>query len=334
MPWPRRALGTTAALALALVAPVVRAQSIDPQRARADTLFREGQQLLTAGHVAPACAKLEESERLDPKLGRLLNLAYCHEQLGRTATSWSEYNQAAALASQTGQAERETFARAQASALAPKLSFIQLDAKAVPDLSSATIDGAPLRRDQLSIPFPADPGEHTLTFGASGHKTGTQTVTLSGAGTVRVVVAPLEVERAATPPAPLPPVSPAPAPPVALAPTPAPPSNSGHVAGWIVGGVGVAALGVGAGFALRAVTLKGDADPLCPGRLCTPVGLGYISDAKTSAVVADVGLGAGIVGVGVGVWLLLRSPPARETAVQVAPFVAPDRAGLSLRSVW
>ena len=114
-------------------------------RARADTLFREGQSLVTAGQTAAGCAKLEESQRIDPKLGRLLNVAYCHEQLGKTATAWGEYNQAAALALQSHQAERESFARDRAAALSRKLSFVQLDLAAAPGVSELKLDGKTLR---------------------------------------------------------------------------------------------------------------------------------------------------------------------------------------------
>ena len=112
---------------------------------------------MTAGQFPTACAKLAESQSLDPKIGRLLNLAYCHDQLGRTATAWGEYEQAAALALQTKQSERESFARKQAGVLARKLSFLQLDLRAAPEVSQVLVDGASLTREQWSVPFPVDP---------------------------------------------------------------------------------------------------------------------------------------------------------------------------------
>jgi hypothetical protein len=325
----RPAMVTALAVAASCVTRSAHTQSVDDARSRADVLFREGQQLLTGGQVVTACDKLEESERLDPKLGRLLNVAYCHEQLGRTATAWGEYNEAAALALQTGQAERQTFARNQAGELARRLSFIQIDVAEAPDLSQVTVDGRELARDQWSLPLPADSGSHTLTFAAAGHKARSQVVTLTAPGTVRVAAGPLQIE--VPPPSPAPPSAPTPAP--GPVPVRSRSADSGRAIGWSVGAAGGAALGAGIGFGLRAMLLKSDADPMCPNRVCTAEGASLIADAKTAATVSTVGLVAGAIGVGVGAWLVLRTPSTSARAA-VAPYVAADRAGVALHGIW
>jgi hypothetical protein len=340
------------ALALALASAAARAEPAAEQRARADALFREGQQLMSAGQLSGACARLEESERLDPKLGRLLNVAYCHEQLGRTATAWREYNEAAALASQTQQAEREAFARKQANQLARRLSFVQLDVTAAPEVSQVTVDGTPLARDQWTLPLPLDPGEHTFAFAGAGRATRTQSVSVGSAGTSRVAVAPLDAEPPAQSPDAAPPAPPSPAEPTRAvsAPAIAQPAidrtaSPPRTAGWIVGGAGVAALAAGTFFGVRAMSLKSDADPHCPNRLCTPDGTASIDDAKGAATVATVCLAAGVIGVGVGTWLLVRpsgggggagagAGPARAAGPRVSPWVAGDRAGVVLHGAW
>jgi len=325
------------------------AQPLDEARARADALFREGQQLITTGQVATACEKLEESQRLDPKLGRLLNVAYCHQQLGRTATAWSEYNQAAAFALQTGQSERETFARTQASELARGLSFVQLDLTAAPRLSQVLVDGRELAREQWALPQPIDPGSHTLTFAAAGHKTQLQTVTIRAPGTVRVQVDPLEsdgpaasgalrgpspassgsAESSATPPS-----SPATALPVASTAEQPRTTNPDHTIGWVLGAAGGAALGVGAGFGFRAISLKNEADSMwCTNHQCSPHGLSLIDDARTAGTIATVGVAVGLASVGFGAWLVLRSP-AGSGQPKLGAYLLPDRAGVALRGGW
>jgi hypothetical protein len=336
----RKPLASIALVAFACATSSARAQSTDEARARADTLFREGQDLLSAGQVQTACAKLEESQRLDPKIGRLLNVAYCHEQLGKIATAWSEYNQAAALALQTKQAERESFARKQANQLAHKLSFIRLDLTAAADVSQVMIDGSALSRDQWTVPFPVDPGDHTLTFGATGRKSHTQTISVTAPGTQRVAVDALEAETSGSPSPET--AAPAPPPSVSLPTPPSQPSSDqlpsphqSRLPGWIVGGAGVAALGVGAAFGLIAMSQKNDADPLCPNHQCTADGTSKIDDAKTSALISTIGFAAGAVGVGVGAWLILRVPSSSNTAhTQLVPYVAADRAGLAWQGAW
>lgn len=334
----------SAAAAVLLCAASAGAQPGDSARAQADALFREGQQLLTAGQVAAACAKLEESERVDPKIGRLLNVAYCHEKQGRIATAWHEYDQAAAMAVQAHQAEREKFARKHAAALAKQLAFLRLELGTLPDGAQVSIDDEPLARDQWAVPFAVDPGQHTITVQASGYKTRTQSATITGTGETRVAVDALEKEEAA-PEAAAPPPTAAPATPAPDQPAPtaaqepaaeAPAAHGGsHALGWIVGGVGVVALGVGAGFGFDALALKGRADSHCPSRQCDPTGLSDISSAKTVATVSTVGLAVGAVGVVAGAWLLLRSSSASSAATaSVAPFVAPDRAGLAVQGAW
>ncbi len=293
---------------VSLVTGAARAQSSSDAASRADALFKEGQQLLAAGQIATACAKLEESERLDPKLGRLLNLAYCHQQLGRIATAYKEFNQAAALAAQRGD-DRQAFAHAQAGALAPKLSFLRLDVSRAPEVSEVKVDGERLANQEWAIPFPIDPGPHTLSFGAPRHKTHDQSVMITAPGVVSLAVDPLEAETETTAPAPLGAPQPSPAP---ASPTAAPPDattgggGSSRTLGWVIGGTGVVALGVGIGFALDAMSLKHQADALCPNKQCTPHGKSLIDDASTAATIATVGFAVGVVGLGAGAWLVLR----------------------------
>jgi hypothetical protein len=334
--------GARAALACSIaaifLAPMAHAQTLDEARAQADALFREGQQLMTAGQMAAGCAKLEESQRIDPKLGRLLNVAYCHDNLGRTATAWSEYNQAAALALQVGQSDREAFAHTQAGVLARKLSFVRIDLTAAGDLSQVFVDGREIARDQWAIPFPIDPGDHTLTFAAAGHKTRTQMVTIAAPGTIGIAVDALEPE--APEPAPSPSARREPTEATAEAgahepsPSEAPRERGTRTLGWVVGAIGAGVLGAGAGFGLRAMSLQSQADPShCPARMCDREGKALIDDAQTAATISTIGFIVGGVGIGAGAWLILRSPAAPPSP-HVAAYVAADRAGISMQGTW
>src|SRR5262245_24888909 len=91
----------------------------------AEDLFRQGRELMEGGNLAEACPKLAESYRLDRALGTLINLAYCHEKQGKSATAWAEFRQAAAEA-RALRDDRETFAQKHIAALEAQLPRVRL----------------------------------------------------------------------------------------------------------------------------------------------------------------------------------------------------------------
>src|SRR5262245_2596708 len=109
--------------AMAAVAPAL-AEPTATERAMADSLFNEAKKLLARGKPPEACAKLAESYKLDPAGGTLLNLGMCHEIEGKTATAWTEFELALALARKSRRADREKAAREHMTALEPRMSRI------------------------------------------------------------------------------------------------------------------------------------------------------------------------------------------------------------------
>src|ERR1041384_7022387 len=74
------------ATVLAAVVACPKAARAEPDSvAAAETLFREGREAVKRADYAVACPKFQESQRLDPAIGTLLNLALCEESWGGLA---------------------------------------------------------------------------------------------------------------------------------------------------------------------------------------------------------------------------------------------------------
>src|SRR5262245_39437134 len=115
------------ALAAATSTAPVRAEPTDADKTLAAALFREGKALMDKAEVdkgdyAPACGKLEESQRLDPGGGTILNLALCHEKQGRPATAWAEFIEALGIARRDHRQARIDLAEEHIAKLEPTLS--------------------------------------------------------------------------------------------------------------------------------------------------------------------------------------------------------------------
>lgn len=155
------------------IGSLVAAQSarVEAQQARApsaDARFGEGERLFEAHQYAAACKAFLESALLDPQLGTLLNLALCHEAVGRTSTAMREYVDAAIWAAQRHEPDRETFAREHAARMAARASSIHLELPAVTEGYAITIDGEPLPESRWMLPLFLDPGAHVLRVSDGG----------------------------------------------------------------------------------------------------------------------------------------------------------------------
>jgi len=150
-------------------------------------------------------------------------------------------------------------------------------------------------------------------------------------------VPPTAAPAAATP-------APARAPPISInesARDPDGASRSRRNAAYVVAGAGVLAVAVGGYFGFRARSKWNESDPHCPADQCDDVGSSLSEQAQTSARIADVAIGAGLVSVGVAMYLFLTSraaePSPQTTAwrIRLQPEIGPNlQAGLTLGASW
>ena len=67
------------------------------EKVTAEDMFQQGVELIGKGKWAEAAVKLEESNRLDRAAGTTVNLADCYEHMGKLASAWTLFVEAAAV---------------------------------------------------------------------------------------------------------------------------------------------------------------------------------------------------------------------------------------------
>ncbi len=295
--------------------------------ATAEALFDEARRLMTQGKFAAACPQLEESQKLDPGMGTLYNLADCYEKTGRIASAWGAFLDVAAQAKNANQATRESDARGRAAALEAKVSKLTVIVEGPP----AQTKGLEVKRNtvtvgkaQWGLALPVDPGEHVLEVSAPGKTTWSGKVQVASNGSAARFAVPALDDVAVA-------VAPTAAPAIAPASTDAAPAKgqSQRTMGLVAAGVGVAALGVGGIFGLMSMGKGSDADD--PARCdsnnqCDADGIELRKDARslgnlsTVFVIVGAALGAG------GAALFFTAPKDAPRAA-FAPVVLPGGGG-------
>ncbi len=333
-----------AAAQIVLAPRVCRADAAAERKAAATVLFRDAKAMMTRGEIADACRRFEESQRLDPLPGTLLNLAVCHDKEGRTATAWVEFREALELAKRDGRRERIAFAESQIRALELRLCRVRIvvsDAADGPELRVA-LDGTAFERPAWGTGLPVDPGHHEVTAEAPGKIRFVAGVEVRKEGeTTTITIDKLDAAPVAAPaPEPPPPIASPPPPPIATsivrapvaAPAPAVTSGSTkRTAAIAFVGAGAVGLGLGAYFGVSALGHRSDSDRGCPGGHCTLQGVADNDSAKGAADRATVAFGASLAFVGAAAYLWFSGAPQTPSrAIGVAPFVVPGAGGVAM----
>jgi hypothetical protein len=319
-------------VAITLHAGPVRAQAEDPAGGRA--LFAEARGLMEARRYDAACPKLEAARKLYRGAGIVLNLGDCYEHLGRTASAWNAFGEAATMAAEHADREEEAEAKRRQAALERRLSRLSIVVgHEVPGLVIQR-DGVSLDRGAWASPLPVDPGAHTFSATAPGRANWQSTVTLTEAGKTITVEVPelraLSTSNADTqskPPDALPSEPVVPPPDRAGAPHAHSFWNGQRIVGAGLATAGVIAAGVGGALALSSKSLF-DTATTESGTKQRDDSSSAVSRGDLATVVSAVG--GGLVVAGVIVWLTAPSA-ANESATSVATLVVTDGRQLLLR---
>jgi hypothetical protein len=326
--WSRSAVGARR-LALALLAWSSSALG-DP--ATAEALFRDGRRLLDEGKFDEACSKLAESHAQDPASGTLINLALCYEKQGRLATAWATYRSAAELARKDGRTDRVASADQKTAELEGRVPRLILRAARPHPGMEARWGSVRMGAGAFDTPIPVDPGTYDLTVSAPRFRDFSTTISIAEKETKTVEVPDLEPMPSTQKPRAT--VTPARIPAKRATPrTAGTPESDSRLPGYIVGGVGLVGLGIGTFFGVSSLGAYADAERECPShRGCSAAVRDTRRDAETQAWIANISLGAGLLAVGAGVWLVLGSSTGDERAVSVNVLPGPNGAEISARA--
>lgn len=247
----------------------------------------------------------------------MLYLAECWERSGKIASAWAQFREAQAMATKEKDA-RVKVAKERADKLDPRLSRLAIVVE--PPTSEAddlvvTRNGQVVGRAAWGIEAPVDPGPHVIRVTARDREAFEKTVEVGPNGAKEKIVVPtLAVARApeatAAPP---PPAGPPPADPRGAAP----PRDDGSrttAPAWrtpvtlALGGVGLAGIGVGSFFGLRAMSTLDESDAHCDARGCDQQGVDLANDSRSQANVSTVAFAVGGVAIASAVllWLFTR----------------------------
>jgi hypothetical protein len=323
----RTIIGVAAATLIAL-----SASASAQNAAQAEQLFNEAKTLFDAGKIREACQAWEASQRLDPSLATLANVANCREKAGDLATAWEAYVAVERQTAGLGKYDSlNTLARTRSAALEPRLSYLSIN---VPD--EVRVDGLEVLRDGTRIEpgawnraLPIDGGTHTISGRAPGHETWSTTVEIAPEADKQSVEVPrfkaIRNPRGKT---------------VVIdrtAPSQITPRRK--VAIGVAAG-GVVAIAAGAFLGVRARGLADDADNACPPVTCDLPGEARAedlsADAHRTALYADVAFGVGIAAAATGavLWMTGKPLPAADSKapaprLSVSPRLAPTYTGVT-----
>jgi len=304
----------------------------DKQAALAAT--KEGNRLLVAGKPELALARFEEAHRLVGGDKLRFNMGQALAAIPRREVD--AYEQFRAFLARVPSAAPATRAAAEVEIAKLKARIGVLSVSTEPEGAAVTIDDRLRGSTPLVEPIAVAAGKHAIRVERQGYDSVVRSVTLAPGQELSQVVSLVPVATATAEPAPMPPPLPQSSPPQPSSPSPepaGPPGAARRRAAWIVGGAGLLAVGVGSIFAVRATSLAHGCDAGCTAPQYADNGR-----ARTSAAIADLGLGVGLAALGAATFLFVTSR-AQATSAAAPPVrldvaLASGTAAVALGGSW
>jgi tetratricopeptide (TPR) repeat protein len=297
----------------ALAAPDSKSQTSAIDKARSQ--FHRGLALETAGDWSGALGLFQEvaAVKLTPQVR--FHIGLCEEHLGQLAAALGDYELAAHEAEEARVAEVSAQVASRRADLRARIPQITIVRGAGGEYATVSLDGVSLGSSSIGAKLPIDPGPHRVEAVASGFKPFRVTIEIAEKEAKKVEIT-LERLPVAAPAAE---TSPLAAHPGAESTEPEKPSPLP----FVIGGVGVASLGASAVFfVLRQKAINTlEQDCTLRGNECPKESASTYDHGKAYNLLANVTLGVGVAGVGVGTYLLLtqKKQPTSSVAFHLAP---------------
>jgi hypothetical protein len=290
--------------ALCLVSVMASAVSAHADPKAAEAVFQAGKDAMARGDLATACARFQESFRLDAAPGTLLNVGECEQKRGHVATAWQAFHDAMALLPAGD--FRMTYAEEHAAQLAPKIPSVRILVDARARSPRVSLDGVELGAPSLGVALPIDPGDHVVVVRAEGQAQTETSFRIAEADKRDLAIAAgKEVTDAVAPP------------------RDGAPNGGRKAATFAAFGVGFAGVFTGAVTGLLAMNEAARYRGHCDNTGCDEDGLDAASKGRSLSTISTIGFGAGAVGLGVGA-ILLATAPASKSSTRAQAYAAPS----------
>lgn len=270
----------------------------------AEQLFNEGRIALDRRDYVTACKKFEESQRLDPAAGTLMNRATCEQRRGRIATAWQLWREA--LGQLDPNDDRVRYARSQVQELEPRIPRLEIKAGApFPPGVAVYRDGVLLGEGSINVPLRVDPGSHVIWVQMKGHTDQRYRIDLSEREQQEILV------RVG-----------------ARLPQKESPAASSPTLGYVLAGLGLASIGGAVVTHVLMDQAKETVNTNCPNKRCNEQGFAAVQDGKKLLVANRILWGLGGTALVGGVALVLFESKSATDEQRVGLALSPNSIGL------
>jgi hypothetical protein len=305
----------------------------DEELAAARKLFGEALKLERKSDWKGALAKFQKVAQVKMTPQVRFHVALCHEHLGRLVEALNGFELAAHEAKNLDNKAKKVAKNApkRAAALRKRLAYVHIVVQGTVHSSKILLDGKPISLALVDTDIPVNPGTHVVkVITGTGEVVYEQELVLEKRQNQRVE---LVIDDPEPPPPPPKSTATAVTPPP---PAPPPPYNgSSRVPAYVVGGLGIAALGAsGLFYGLRQMTIADirdtcDADDrYCDGDMIDTAERGEIYTTLSGVM---LGVGAAALATGVVLFFVLGPEDENETTQMPSSVaVVPTIGGLQL----